>query len=184
MIHDLIVNFYCKSADKGPKYRAPVGIFTKDEKVLSKEGFKRAGEGYYRDYEKEISETELPKWTEEEYVSEVMDILYSGDKFEKIILEALEIELYDGMFPPRMVQLKSGIDVIFSDTEPMSPVIFQKEGDGENAESFTLPLHYLKAFFGVLTLFEVMSRLEKFGENLHWTLEEWKQHIKENKLTL
>ena len=67
MIHDLIVNFYCKSADKEPKYRAPVGIFTKGEKVLSKEGFKRAGEGYYRDYEKEISETELPKWTEEEY---------------------------------------------------------------------------------------------------------------------
>ena len=184
MIHDLIVNFYCKSADKEPKYRAPVGIFTKGEKVLSKEGFKRAGEGYYRDYEKEISETELPQWTEDEYVSEVMDILYSGDEFEKIILEALEIELYDGMVPPRMIQLKSGIDVTFSDTEPMSPVIFQKEGDGENAESFTLPLHYLKAFFGVLTLFEVMSSLEKFGENLNWTLEEWKQHIKENKLTL
>ena len=55
-----------------------------------------------------------------------MDILYSGDEFEKIILEALEIELYDGMFPPRMVQLKSGIDVTFSDTEPMSPVIFQR----------------------------------------------------------
>ena len=73
MVHDLIVNFYCKSADKEPKYRTPVGIFTKDEKVLSKEGFKRAGEGYYRDYEKEISETELPKWTEEEYVSEVME---------------------------------------------------------------------------------------------------------------
>ena len=72
MVHDLIVNFYCKSADKEPKYRAPVGIFTKGEKVLSKEGFKRAGEGYYRDYEKEISETELPKWTEDEYVSEVM----------------------------------------------------------------------------------------------------------------
>ena len=45
MIHDLIVNFYCKSADKEPKYRTPVGIFTKDEKVLTKEGFKRAGEG-------------------------------------------------------------------------------------------------------------------------------------------
>ena len=52
---------FLKSADKEPKYRAPVGIFTKDEKVLSKEGFKRAGEGYYRDYEKERSETELPK---------------------------------------------------------------------------------------------------------------------------
>ena len=92
MIHDLIVNFYCKSADKEPKYRAPVGIFTKEEKVLSKEGFKRAGEGYYRDYEKEISETELPKWTEDEYVSEVMDILYSGEEYDKIILEALALE--------------------------------------------------------------------------------------------
>ena len=29
MIHDLIVNFYCKSADKEPKYRAPVGIMKK-----------------------------------------------------------------------------------------------------------------------------------------------------------
>ena len=67
MVHDLIVNFYCKSSDREPKYRSPVGIFTKGEKVLSKEGFKRAGEGYYLDYEKERSETELPKWKEEEY---------------------------------------------------------------------------------------------------------------------
>ena len=58
-----------------------------------------------------------------------MDILYSGEEFKKIILEALEIEPYDGMVPLRMVQLKSGIDVTFSDTEPMSPVLFQKDGD-------------------------------------------------------
>ena len=58
-----------------------------------------------------------------------MDILYSGEEFKKIILEALEIEPYDGMVPLRMVQLKSGIAVTFSDTEPMSPVLFQKDGD-------------------------------------------------------
>ena len=78
------------------------------------------------------------------------------------------------MFPPRMVQLKSGIAVTFSDTEPMSQVIFQKDGDEENAEDFTLPLHYLKEKFGVLTLFEVMSSLE----NRRFTPEEYGRHIR------
>ena len=44
----------------------------------------------------------------------------------------------------------------------------------ENAEGVTLPLHYLKEKFGVLTLFEVMSSLE----NRQFSPEEYRRHIR------
>ena len=179
MVHDLFANFYCKSNDKEPKYRCPLGIFTKGEDFLVKEGFKRAEEPYYQDYEKEVSECELSEWTQKDYVSEVMDVIYSGEDFERIVLEALMLEAYDdkGTIPERMVQLND-ITVTFSNTEPTSPVLFQKDDEKKNAENFTVPLHSLKEIFGDLTLMEVMSGLQEFGEHLSWTIKQWEVYLK------
>lgn len=181
MVHDLFANFYCKSDDREPKYRCPIGLFTKGKGFLVKKGFKKAAEPYYQDYEKEVSETELQKWVQEGYVSEVMDVIFSGEDFERIVLEALMLEPVDdiGTLPERMVEL-NGVTATFSNTDPMSPVHFQTEGSKESTDHFTIPLHSMKKIFDVITLMEVMSSLQKFGENLHWTLEQWEIYFTGN----
>lgn len=185
MVHDLFANFYCKSDDKEPRYRCPIGLFTKGEEFLVKEGFKRAEEPYYQDYEKEVSECELSEWTQKDYVSEVMDVIYSGEDFERIVLEALMLEPIDdkGTLPGRIVQLND-ISVNFSCSDPWSFVIFQEPIDEKSSKTLITTLYSLKKIFGVLTLMEVMSSLQKFGENQNWTFEQWEQYIKENELTL
>ena len=185
MVHDLFANFYCKSDDREPKYRCPIGLFSKGIDFLVKEGFKKAEEPYYQDYEKEVSEDELQKWTQDGYISEVMDIIFCGEDFERIVLEALMLEPIDdkGALPERMVEL-NGVTVVFSNTDPMSPVHFQEDGSKERPNHFTISLHSLKKIFGVLTLMEVMSNLREFGESRNWTFEQWEQYIRENGLTL
>lgn len=184
MVHDLFANFYCKSEDRKPKYRCPIGLVTEGEDFLVKKGFKKAGESYYQDYEREVSETELQEWVQDDYVPEVLDVIFSGEDFERIVLEALMLEPIDdyGTYPERIVEL-NGVTATFSD--PMSLVHFQEEESyKESPEHFSVPLYSLKIMFDVLTMMEVMSSLKKFGENLHWTLEQWEQYFSENGLTI
>lgn len=179
MVHELFVNFYCESTDKQPRYRCPIGLLAKREDFLQREGFTKTEGTYYQDYEKEVSEEELQNWVQERYVSEVMDVIYSGEDFERIALEALVLEPIDdeGTLPERMIQL-NGISVSFPGTEPMSLVHFQKEGPDGQADCFTIPLQSLKKVLGVLTLMEVISSLQKTGEHLYWTLEQWEVYLK------
>lgn len=164
--------------DKEAKYRCPIGLYTKGESFLQKKGFKKAEGPYFQDYMKEVSEAELQKWVKDDYVSEVMDVIYSGEDFERIVLEALMLEPIDekGNIPERMVQLNR-ISVTFPGSNPTSLVLFQ-EIDSRHPKSFTLPLQSLKKTLGVLTLMEVISSLQKLGEHLYWTLEQWEVYLK------
>lgn len=185
MVHDLFANFYCTSDDREPKYRCPIGLFSKGEDFLLGKGFTKSADPYYQDYEKEVSETELEDWVQEDYVSEVMDIIYSGEDFERILLEALLLEPIDdkGTLPGRIVQLND-ITVNFSCSAPWSFVIFQEPIDEKRSKTLIVTLYSLKKIFNVLTLMEVMSKLQELGESQNWTFEQWKQYIKENELTL
>ena len=96
--------FYLKANDEKPVYRCPLGVFCAPTFSFFKEnGFtedKDATQGYL-DYVKETDFQELKKWTQDDYVSEVMDVLYSGKDFEKIVLQAEELDILDddGMVP-------------------------------------------------------------------------------------
>ena len=76
-----------------------------------------------------------------------------------------------GTLPGRIVQLND-ISVNFSCSDPWSFVIFQEPIDEKSSKTLITTLYSLKKIFGVLTLMEVMSSLQKFGENQNWTFEQ------------
>lgn len=184
MKHDMFAAFYEKANDKKPVYRCPLGIFCAPTFNFFKDnGFikdKNATQGYL-DYVKETDVQEIQKWVQADYVSEVMDVLYSGKDFEKIVLQAEELDILDddGMVPVRGLPICESF-VKFSGTEPMSPVTFI-DGDPysmtENTRKFSIPLKKLKDYFDVLTMMEVMERMEEFKNGNHWRYEQLKEYF-------
>ena len=176
--------FYRKAQDKKPIYRCPLGVlpvpsltfFGDNDFILDED----ATPGYL-DYFKEVDIMELQEWTQPDYVSEVKDMLYSGKVFEKIILQAEELDVLDddGTIPVRGVQI-SECFVQFSGSSPLSPVTFI-DGDPyemtENTRHFSIPLKKLKDYFDVLTMLEVIERMNEFKDGNHWNYEDLKEYF-------
>ena len=176
MVYDLFACFYSMPEDKEAKYRCPIGLYTKGEDSLLRNGFNKTKDPYYVDYVKEVSETELQGWVKNGYISEVMDVIYSGEDFDRIVLEALMIEPIDdeGTLPERMLQL-GNLSVTFTDSEPQSSVHFHDESDNKSVIDISISLQFLKNIFRVLTLMEVMTYLQNADEKLiRWMLEQYK----------
>lgn len=184
MKYDMYAAFYRKAQDKKPVYRCPLGVlpvpsltfFGDNDFILDED----ATPGYL-DYFKEIEAMELQEWTQPDYVSEVMDVLYCGKEFERIILQAEELDVLDddGAVPIRAVQI-SECFVQFSSSSPLSPVTFI-DGDPyemtDNTRHFSIPLKKLKDYFDVLTMMEVIERMNAFKDGNHWSYEELKDYF-------
>lgn len=184
MYYDMFAAFYEKANDGKAIYRCPLGIFCPPSlNYFENKGFVVDDECTpgYLDYVKEIKSSSLQTWAQDEYVSEVMDVLTCGKEYEKIVLEAIELEAIDdeGTLPFRGLDIY-GTFVKFSGTNPLSRVTFI-DGDPYKMEKFTrwfsIPLKKLTDYFDVLTMMEVMERMEEFKHGQVWSFEELKDYF-------
>lgn len=191
MRYDLVARFYTKAEDTKAAYACPLGIYYEIRLGnLENRGFGIDPDSTpgFLDYQKrESSVEELQELTQKGYVSEVMDVLYAGEKeggFARIEISAMEIEAIDdeGTIPPFGIFLGDTF-VEFQFTEPESPVLFT-EGDPyeatESTRRFTVLLGRLKEHYDVLTVYEVRACLRKdFGETEGLTYDELKRRLGE-----
>ena len=185
MKHDIFAAFYEKANSRKPAYRCPLGVFSAPTLDYFKENGwkedKNATPGYL-DYCKVVDEDELQQWAQEGFRSEIMDVYFcSGKEFGKIVLQAEELDVLDdeGLLPVRGLPINNSF-VKFSGTEALSPVTFI-DGDpyemNENTRHFSIPLKKLKDYFNVLTMMEVMERMEVFGSGGPWSYDELKDYF-------
>ena len=96
MYYDIFANFYEKANSNNVTFRCPLGVMdVNDINYFKNRGFNEdnGSPAGYLDYRKEIDADELPEWTQEGYISEVMDVLYCGKDFERILIEAMELDV-------------------------------------------------------------------------------------------
>lgn len=186
MRYDLIACFYEGAEDRKPVYSCPLGIYAETLLGdLSNRGFSvdpDSTPGYLDYIKKDASVEDIQELTKDGYISEVMDILYCGRDFNRIDIEAREIEAIDdeGSIPPLGFFINKTF-VEFCKTEPFSPVWFI-EGNpyevDENTRRFLVPLKKLKDYFEVLTMYEVRERLqESFTSGGPWSFDQLKDYF-------
>lgn len=151
MRYDYFANFYEKAGDRRPRYCSPLGLHGRPSE---NDGFiedPKSDQGYLDYIKTDASEMDLQELTLPGFVSEVIDVLDSGIEFERITIEAREIDIIDdeGTVPPCGFFIH-GTFVEFGNTEPFSPVWFI-DGDpyeaNENTRRFRVPMKKLKDYF-------------------------------------
>ena len=111
-----------------------------------------------------------------------MDVLNSGVDFERIEVSASELDVLDdeGSVGARGVTVFNTF-IQFEETQPDSPVVFYDgvfEKITKNTKRFQIPLKNLKKYFDVLTIFEVMERLDEyFGKGHTWSFKQLKEYF-------
>lgn len=182
MMYDLIAAFYTKESANEPRYRVPLGTVS----YSSLEGFDEDPDSTpgYTDYIlRNATGDDLQQLTRRGYISEAADVLYSGVAFERIDIQANELDTLDdeGTIAPRGLMI-GNVFIKFTETEPLSPVYFIEGDPFEMTEStrvFQVPLKKLKDYFeDTLTMFEVMDHFRRYFTDLsHWSFEEFKDYF-------
>lgn len=181
MKYDLFADFFVKSGDVNPRYTCNLGeIHIVKDGELEKVGFKRmlTDEGWFLDYSIDNATLQqIEEITQPAYVSEVMDIVYGGEDFERICISALEVEVIDdeGNYPPRGV-LIGNVFAEFKATEALSEVNFLEDRFEKKRihRYFNVPYKRIKDYYNAKTQSEVIQRMrEDFDSKDHeWTFEE------------
>jgi len=169
MIYDLTALFYEKQSDEKPRYKVPIGIETPDSfQYFPNLGFTEHPDNNvsYQDYiKRNVTEEELENLSQDGYGCELLDVLTCGTDFERIDIEAREIDVIDdeGNFLPRGFS-ENGIVVMLGTTDPDSVIIIIDETFlmmSNATKHCTVKLAGLKQRFDVLTQNEVASALRE-----------------------
>jgi len=185
MKYDLIANFYKKKADKKPRYCVLMGTYSPRTIGEMKElGFRESPESTpgYADYLMDADENALQEYTKDGYISEMMDVLYSGEDFEKIQIEALELDVMDdeGKYPIRGVMMGDTF-VSLDMSDPDCPVTFLFGDPYEFTQDkpwFNITVYELKTILKVPTLMAAIEKLQKMAEKKAWTFDELRNYFR------
>lgn len=183
MIYDFIAAFYENANDKEPRFRVPLGTFkgVETQSLLAK-GFTEVDgtQNWVTDYQKEVQEDELQEWTFEGYdPCEILTVL-DGRDFGRIVINAYELEKTDdeGNIPARGIHLNLA-SVTFTGNSHADDIVHIKENGGKHRH-LEVPLVKLLRHFDVLTMFEVMDKMQKLLEShSKWTFGEFKNYLEE-----
>ena len=187
MKFDLFADFYEKSGDAKPRYTCTLGeMHIINENELEERGFQilRSDEGHFLDYVIDnATEEQVAQFNKPGYMSEVLEIVYGGEDFERICITAMEVEAIDdeGNYPPRGI-LIGDTSVLFGHTENLSQVDFV-EGYFDKKKSkkrfFSIPYKKLKDYYDAKTQCEVIQIMrEDFDSKDHeWTFDELRDHF-------
>ena len=179
MIYDFIAEFFRDKNDTSPMYRTHLWGIQNAESFIKSIGMIEDPDSTsgFIDYLKEMNQCELIELFSLEENPELADIIFEGEACRKIILHAYEIE---EEFEIRCsFGVEDAIWATFSGNRPDSRVRIS----GMYQEPvIDLPLRCFKEKMGVLTLFEVMHRLEKeyshiFDEDLDGLRREFESGI-------
>lgn len=158
MKYDFIAEFFREKEDVTPIYKTHLWGTENAESFIKEIGMtedKDSTPGYI-DYTKEMHQCELTEHFSLEENPELASIIFEGKECRKIILHAYELEYESEIW------CHFGIEdtawATFTGNKPDSRVIIS---DMYSPPVVNLPLRCFKEKMGVLTLFEVMDRLEK-----------------------
>lgn len=186
MKYDLFANFYTKKANKKPRYCVLMGTYTpKTVNEMEELGFREAPDSTpgYVDYLKDADEGDLQELTQEGYISEMMDILYDGIDYDKIQIEARELDVMeDGTYPARGVMMGDTF-VGIEESDPDSPVTFMYGNPYEFTQDkpwFNITMYQLKTILGVPTLMAAIEKLQKMSKKRKWSFDQLKDYFKKD----
>ena len=183
MMYDLFADFYEKSSDSQPKYKVLLSsIHPSRIGEMEELGFKEDKESTpgFLDYVMESSADEVQDWVQNGYVGELLDVIDCGIHFQRITIQAMEVEVIDdGHYPPRGLMIDDTF-VSFEYSDLNSPVFFEDrtpEPDGGHGLWFQVPMKHLKRYFKCLTMMEVMEGLKRFGGRMRWTFNQLRRYF-------
>ena len=182
MKFDLFADFFKKSGDSNPRYTCTLGeMHIINENELEDLGFKtlRSDEGHFLDYDIDnATKGQVAQFNKPGYMSEVLNIVFSGEDYERICITAMEVEAIDeeGNYPPRGF-LIGDTSVLFGQTEDLSQVDFVEDYfDKKKSKKryFSIPYKKLKAYYDAKTQCDVIQMMrEDFEKKDHeWTFDE------------
>lgn len=158
MTYDFIAEFYRDSRAEEPSYKTHVWGLSHNDERLKELGFTVDPDSTpgYIDYMKEIKSEKLVSFCSFEDNPELADIFFEGKKCNKVILHAYESE------PESMLGCTFGAEKAlwaqFTGNRPESRVSISRM---HKKPVVDLPLRCFKEKMGVITLFEVMDKLQK-----------------------
>ena len=179
MIYDFIAEFFRDKNDTSPMYRTHLWGIQNAEPFIKSIGMIEDPDSTsgFIDYLKEMNQCKLTELFSLEENPELADIIFEGEACRKIVLHAYEIE---EKFEIRCsFGVEDAIWAPFSGNRPDSRV---RISSMYQEPVIDLPLRCFKEKMGVLTLFEVMHRLEKecshiFDEDLDGLRREFESGI-------
>lgn len=169
MIYDFIAEFFRDKNDTSPTYITNLWGIQDAESLIKSTGMIKDPESTcgFINYLKEMHQCELTELFSLEENPELADIIFEGEACRKIVLHAYELE------EESEIRCSFGVEeaiwATFSGNRPDSRV---RISSMYHEPVIDLPLRCFKEKMGVLTLFEVIQRLEKdyshiFDEDLN-----------------
>ena len=176
MLYDLFADFYEKSSDSHPKYIVLMGTYNGSSfDEMKRLGFKEDPDSNpgFEDYIMDVDENFLQEYTQGGYQSEMLDVLYAKDNYEKIKVRAMADEALDddGNHAPRGVVV-GDMFVRFTESDPMTPVWFEElksEPTFHTVPVFQVPMRTVKRRLNVITIMDAMFKLLEMNKERQWT---------------
>ena len=161
MYYDFIAEFFANSNDAEPIYRTYVNGVQDAEGFIREKGFVEVADEWEGDFVLETDMECLNGWVDENLNPELLTICLEGEVCDRVRIYAFEYHAGEGSFIGFCYGDDDEYRVVFEGNRPDDKVVIETCGG-----PITAPLHYLKERFNVLTLFEVMERLEKRIKNV------------------
>lgn len=184
-MYDLFADFYLKSSDSQPKITVPMGsYYPKTIGEMDEIGFiedKDSVPGYL-DYFMEADQIVLERLTQDGFESEILDALFSGGDWGKILIRAVEVEVMDdnGNYPPKGL-IMGDTFVHYDKTNPFQKVSifhgnpFEKSG---KIPGFEVSVCRLKQCMETNSLLEALKKMQDMVSEKGWTYKEFRKCLK------
>ena len=161
MYYDFIAEFFANSNDAEPIYRTYVNGVQDAEGFIREKGFVKVADEWEGDFVLETDMECLNGWVDANLNPELLTICLEGEVCDRVRIYAFEYHAGEGSFIGFCYGDDDEYRVVFEGNRPDDKVVIETCGG-----PITAPLHYLKERFNVLTLFEVMERLEDRIKNV------------------
>ena len=156
MYYDFIAEFFANSNDAEPIYRTYVNGVQDAEGFIREKGFVEVADEWEGDFVLETDMECLNGWVDANLNPELLTICLEGEVCDRVRIYAFEYHAGEGSFIGFCYGDDDEYRVVFAGNRPDDKITIETCGG-----PLTCPLKIMKEHFKVLTLFEVMERLEK-----------------------
>ena len=156
MYYDFIAEFFANSNDAEPIYRTYVNGVQDAEGFIREKGFVEVADKSEGDFVLETDMECLNGWVDANLNPELLTICLEGEVCDRVRIYAFEYHAGEGSFIGFCYGDDDEYRVVFSGNRPDDKITIETCGG-----PLICPLKIMKEHFKVLTLFEVMERLEK-----------------------
>lgn len=156
MYYDFIAEFFANSNDAEPIYRTYVNGVQDTEGFIREKGFVKVADEWEGDFVLETDMECLNGWVDANLNPELLTICLEGEVCDRVRIYAFEYHAGEGSFIGFCYGDDDEYRVVFAGNRPDDKITIETCGG-----PLICQLKIMKEHFKVLTLFEVMERLEK-----------------------